>query len=264
MLGDDFVGIDQVVDFLAAGFVICRPGCCAPCRAAAVQLGDLPILLRDDGVGHFDRAFDRGPLLLSGGIVVGRRRRRQGGQQSPLLRFPVHAACSGVAGRSRAGRGQLRFELGVLRLQLADVLDRQLESPLQIGHLLLDVGIDLRGRPLFELSRPAPRARRARRGAQPARPNRPGSPRGGGPGRAPARPLARGDAARPAARARTSAAARRARAPSRCGPLSTPSRCSFHEVAAVRGAGFEIEQLTSATLPATSRFSSFELLDLLP
>ena len=53
--------------------------------------------------------------------------------------------------RARSGRRQLRFQLRVLRLQLADILDRQLKSPLQIGDLLLDVWIDLNGRLLLEL-----------------------------------------------------------------------------------------------------------------
>ena len=44
----------------------------------------------------------------------------------------------------------MRFELGVLGLQLAHVLDGHLEPPLQVGQLLLDIGIDLRGGTLFQ------------------------------------------------------------------------------------------------------------------
>ena len=188
VLGDHLVGVDEFVDLSVARFVIV-----GRVVAAGLELQLAARRFRDPFRPPPRRSF-RSCLRSSHALAVrtgsswvsppssraASKRRFCDSQSMPptsgwlCVAVPAAASCD--------------FEFGVLRLELADILDRQLKPTLQVGHLLLDVGVDLSVRAVAPIARRVRRARRARRGARPARSNRPGSSRGGGPGPVPARP----------------------------------------------------------------------------
>src|SRR5262245_16073271 len=85
-----------------------------------LEFGDKLVLFRDDGVGHIDRTLDCCSLFLNIRVVF-IVANFEAGEQSPLLRFPVHAITFAGMAAVRFGAGELSFKLGVLTLEFANV-----------------------------------------------------------------------------------------------------------------------------------------------
>ena len=147
MLLDDFVGVDNLVD---VGLFVRLVGSELLGSQLLPQSGDLVVFLGHHVVGNANRAFDRRPLFASVRIV-GAGVVRQAVQHPAFLRFPVHAAAVGIGRRQSLSLGEPSFELGIEFFEFADVFDRHFKAPLQIGYLMLAVGIDDRFRRTLEL-----------------------------------------------------------------------------------------------------------------